>query len=112
VKPFIPPSEAGSTGEGGKRMISKGSNHGGAFWRGDGKEIFYISGDHILMSCEVTTTPNFSSQPPKPLFKVPSSVAFFGVMPDGNHFLMPIPPSSNSPRSFKVVLNWTLALKK
>jgi Tol biopolymer transport system component len=112
VKPFIPPSEAGSTGEGGKRMISKGSAPGGAVWRGDGKELFYISGDHILMSCEVTTTPNFSAQPPKPLFKVPSSVVWFGVTPDGNRFLMPIPPSSNSPRSFKVVLNWTSALKK
>ena len=112
VKPFIPPSEAGSTGEGGKRMISKGSGTGGAVWRGDGKELFYISSDHILMSCEVTTTPNFSTQPPKPLFKVPSSVVWFGVTPDGNRFLMPIPPSSNSPRSFKVVLNWTSALKK
>jgi hypothetical protein len=93
-------------------MISKGSGPGGAVWRGDGKELFYISSDGFLTSCEVTTTPNFSAQPPKPLFKVPSSGLSFGVTPDGNRFLMPIPPSSNSPRSFKVVLNWTLALKK
>jgi hypothetical protein len=74
--------------------------------------LFYISSDNVLMSTEVTTTPNFSSKPPIPLFKVPSSIVFFGVMPDGNHFLMPVPPSSNAPPSFKVVLNWTSALKK
>src|SRR5262249_9669254 len=82
VKPFIPPSEAGSTGDGGKWMISKGSGPGGAVWRGDGKELFYVSGNSFLTSCEVTTAPNLSAQHPKPLFKVTSHGAVFCVSHD------------------------------
>jgi protease II len=96
-------------------MVSKGGGgQGGAVWRADSKELFYISKDGKLMSVDVTTSPIFTpTGAPKSLFKVPDGVLFFDVSRDGQWFLMPVPSAvAASAPPHKVILNWTSTLKK
>ena len=115
VRPFNPSSSSGSPTAGGKWMVSKsGAGQGGAFWRADGKELFYIGPDQTLMSTEISTSPEFKPAVPKPLFKVPSNrILFVAVSGDGKRFLFPVPiDTASTPPPYKVVLNWTSTLKK
>ncbi len=61
-------------------------------WRGDGKEIYYMNGDGMVMAMEVAPGKTFGKGPPKPLFKAPAGVLFWDVSPDGKRFLMPATP--------------------
>ena len=63
VQPFPTASD-------GKRKVSRG---GGVAprWRGDGKELFYISADSKMMAVEVSTNPVFKAGIPKVLFQAP-----------------------------------------
>jgi eukaryotic-like serine/threonine-protein kinase len=61
-------------------------------WRGDGKEIYYMNGDGMVMAMEVTPGKTFGKGPPKPLFQAPAGVLFWDVAPDGQRFLMPATP--------------------
>jgi hypothetical protein len=110
VQPFNPDSPAA----GGKFMVSKGGGlNGGAIWRADGKELFYISPDHTMMSVEILPGSTFNPQTPKPLFKVPAGIFYFDVDRDGKRFLMPVPSGAGaSTPPYKIVLNWTSTLKK
>jgi eukaryotic-like serine/threonine-protein kinase len=60
-------------------------------WRGDGKELFYISSDGTVMAAEVKAGATFQIGTAKPLFKAPSAVLFWDAAPDGTRFLMPVP---------------------
>ena len=61
-------------------------------WRGDGKEIYYMSGAGMVMAMEVTPGKALRTESPKPLFKAPAGVLFWDVAPDGQRFLMPATP--------------------
>jgi len=115
VRPFNPSAAPGAPlSVGGQVMISKGgATFGGAIWRADGKELFYLAADGTVMAVAVTTEPTFSvSGPPKALFKVPQGILFFDVSRDGERFLMPVPEGAGtSAPPYKVVLNWTSTLK-
>jgi len=70
--------------------------HGGGrtpLWRGDGKEIYYLTTDGTATALDVKTAATFTVGAPKPLFTVPSAVLFWDVSPDGTRFLMPVPGS-------------------
>ena len=116
ARPFSLGSAGGlSPAAGGKIMVSKGgAGVGGATWRPDGREIYYVGTDQMLMSVDVTTTPTFSpAGAPKPLFKMPTGVLFFAVSRDGQRFLMPVTAAAGvSSSPYKVILNWTSTLKK
>lgn len=60
-------------------------------WRGDGKEIYYFTGDGVVTAMEVKAGATFEGGAAKPLFKAPSGVRFWDVAPDGSRFLMPAP---------------------
>jgi Tol biopolymer transport system component len=112
VEPFNP--SGGSSAAGGKMMVSKGGGlNGGAVWRTDGKELFYISRNHEMMSVEILPGSTFLPQTPKALFKVPAGVFFFDVDKDGKRFLMPVPLAAGaSTPPYKIILNWTSTLNK
>jgi len=116
VRPFDSDAKDGTpAAAGGQVMVSKGGGgQGGAIWRQDGKELFYISSNQKLMSVDVTTVPTFSpAGAPKELFKVPDGVLFFDVSRDGTWFLIPVPTAVGvSAPPYKVILNWTSTLKK
>src|SRR5262249_11753201 len=74
-------------GPSGKWQISSG----GALphWRGDGKEIYYLSLDFKIMAAAVETAPAFHVGTPAPLFAIrPGTGSAYDVAPDGNRFLV------------------------
>jgi Tol biopolymer transport system component len=115
VRPFDGKAAPGAPlAAGGKVMVSKGgANRGGAVWRRDGSELFYLAPDGTLMSVKINTKPTFSpAGPPEALFKLATEVAYFDVSSDGERFLISVPTGKGvSAPPYKVVLNWTAALK-
>jgi Tol biopolymer transport system component len=100
----------------GKWQVS--TNGGGApRWRPDGKEIFFLTSDSMLMAAEVSARgsalevgavkPLFSIRPPA----TPRSN--YQVSTDGRRFLVNMGPvQTAAPTPITVVLNWTADLKK
>jgi Tol biopolymer transport system component len=78
---------------GGPWQISEGS-FSPAFWRRDGRELYYMARDQAIMVAEVSTTPAFSSSKPKVLFRQEAKVPdrFRDVSADGERFLALPPP--------------------
>jgi eukaryotic-like serine/threonine-protein kinase len=116
VRPFSPNPNATATGAQGKWLIS---NNGGAHprWGVDGKELYYLGLDGTLMAVDVSTSPAFRADVPKPLFRPPLQSAFFvsrtwDVTADGKRFLFPAPTAQSQQAPFTVVLNWQTGLKK
>jgi hypothetical protein len=78
---------------GAKRTISTG---GGTEpqWRGDGKELFYLSADHMMMAVDVNSGSTLQASKPKPLFRAPCSGRspayrnYYAVTADGTRFLI------------------------
>jgi Tol biopolymer transport system component len=113
VRSFSPDGTA--PGVSGKWQIS---NDGGNLprWRGDGRELYYLTSDRKLMAVEVTTNPVFRAGIPKALFQTTvgttGSLSTWDVSADGKRFLMPAPSAASAQQPFAVVLNWQAALKK
>jgi hypothetical protein len=62
-----------------------------AVWRGDGREIYYLAPDGMLMAAPVTGAAPFQTGTPTPLFKVAmpdSPDPQYDVAPDGKRFLV------------------------
>jgi Tol biopolymer transport system component len=79
---------------GGPWQVSEGASSE-AYWRRDGKELYYLARDRaVTMVAEVSTSPTFSVLPAKVLFrqdgKVPDRLAH--VSSDGERFLA-LPPA-------------------
>ncbi len=87
VRPIDPKAE------GGPWQISDGT-FSPAFWRRDGKELYYLARDQAVMVADVGTSPTFTFTKPRVLFrqasKVPDRLAY--VTADGERFLaLPAP---------------------
>ena len=102
---------------GGKWQISNGGG-GQAWWRGDGKELFFVSPDDTLSAVPVETRVAFEPGIPKPVFK--RKLARGGVVrnrwcpsPDGQRFVVNAALEAGNAVPISVVLNWpaTLAQK-
>jgi Tol biopolymer transport system component len=65
-----------------------------AYWRRDGKELYYLARDQSVMVAEVSTSPTFSFSKPKVLFKQQAAVPdrLGNVSADGERFLALPPP--------------------
>ena len=85
-------------------------------WRGDGREIYYLSGDRKLMAVTVGPGPRFAV--PQTLFQtnVPPGVNAFRphyvASRDGQRFLINTQTGDPAAVPITVVLNWTTGLKK
>jgi Tol biopolymer transport system component len=86
VRPFDP-----ATGSAGNPITVTNGGGRTPLWRGDGKELFYITPDGAVTVTEVKAGSTFQTGAPKPLFKAPSALLFWDVDPDGTRFLMPVP---------------------
>jgi Tol biopolymer transport system component len=98
-------------GPGGKWQISAA---GGAIprWRGDGKELFYLSLDNKIMAVPLETTPAFHAGAPAPLFAVhPGGGAVYDVASDGKRFLVNSLPADQGSPPLSLLVNWTAMLK-
>ena len=95
---------------GGKWQIS---TRGGteAVWRGDGKELFYVSADQRLMSVDIGASTSFDYSVPRTLFPirllVPSGPRnHYAVTADGSAFYAVSPLEGESAGAMAVVVNW------
>ena len=79
------------------------------FWRGDGKELYFVSGNK-LMAVSVTGGTEFQSGTPQPLFEIEG--ANYAPSKDGQRFLVSVVTEKAPAPPINVVLNWTAQLKK
>jgi eukaryotic-like serine/threonine-protein kinase len=85
-------------------------------WRGDGKELFFLSERGELMAVDVSLVPAFKASPPHALFKPQFSQFSLGnvrhqyaVSRDGQRFLVIVSESNKT--ALTVLTNWTADLK-
>jgi eukaryotic-like serine/threonine-protein kinase len=102
-------------------VVSSGGGHSPR-WRKDGKELFYVAADGMVMSAAISDSP-FRVAAATPLFRTPpgfSTVNATGrrgpapwdVAPDGQRFLFVAPVEASGTSQFTVVLNWQNGLTK
>ena len=113
VRTFSPATAATGSDTGGKWLISTA---GGTEprWRGDGKELYYLAPDNMVMAVEISANPAFSAGVPKALFQAPRYPSFISeshwdVTRDGKRFLF---AAQSTQAPFTVVVNWQAGLKK
>jgi len=107
----------GNASAGGKWRVS---SDGGSspVWRGDGRELFYISSDSRVMSVAVSQGTTFDGASPVPLFRIPGDMMALSIVPqydvsaDGQRFLMNLETAAQSQRTITLVSNWTSLLPK
>jgi eukaryotic-like serine/threonine-protein kinase len=88
-------------------------------WRGDGKELFYLSSDGTMMAVPVTTGANFDAGTPVALFQttprqpIPRYDLFvYDVTRDGQRFLILTQLKQAETAPMSIVLNWAAKLNK
>jgi Tol biopolymer transport system component len=83
-------------------------------WRGDGKELFFVSLNSMMMAVDVRADGSFSV--PHPLFEIkdaaPTGVAEYDVRGDGKQFLIYMDPKGAQDVPITVVLNWWAGLRQ
>jgi Tol biopolymer transport system component len=84
-------------------------------WRRDGRELFYIAADGAMMAVPVDarTAPTWGT--PRALFTTMfagGNYGEFAAAPDGQRFLVPIPPGIEDETPITVVVNWIAALAR
>jgi Tol biopolymer transport system component len=88
------------------------SSRGGIwpYWRGDGKEIYYMGLDGVLMAAAVSAAPRFSVGSPESLFqtrlRVWTTARQYVASRDGQRFLMSLPTQEPAASPMNVLLNW------
>jgi eukaryotic-like serine/threonine-protein kinase len=104
-----------SQGDGTKLQISRDGGRQ-PHWRGDGKELFYLSLDRKIMVVDVSDAGGIGLGAPTPLFELPGTVEQsdflswpWDVTTDGKRFLMGKTKKSSEPVT--VTLNWSAELK-
>jgi DNA-binding winged helix-turn-helix (wHTH) protein/Tol biopolymer transport system component len=84
-------------------------------WRGDGRELFYLSQDSALMAVSVEDQATASASPGRVLFRTaalaPSGVVgqAYDVAPDGERFLLKVQAGSSP---IHAVVNWAARLPR
>ena len=81
-------------------------------WRENGQELFFLSGDGMLMASEIKASAQVLLPGiPRPLF-VARGANYFAATADGNRFLVQVSPQKRGPDSINVVLNWPTELRR
>ena len=94
------------------------SREGGQFprWRDDGKEIFFVAGDRMLMAADVTAAATFSAKEPKALFSIrPRTRTLdspFDVTADGRRFVVSTASGEEDSSAITLVVDWANGLKR
>jgi Tol biopolymer transport system component len=104
-----------------RMVVSSGGGHSPR-WRKDGKELFYLASDGMVMSVAISDNP-VRIGTAIPLFRAPRGFstlnatgrrgpAPWDVTPDGQRFLFVAPVEAAGASEFIVVLNWQNGLAK
>jgi Tol biopolymer transport system component len=101
-------------GPGGKYQIASDAEQAlRAQWGPDGKEIYYLSKDSTMKA--VTVTPRGAALEigaPRPLFKAPSSVAFWILDREGKRVLLGRVPEDSQGAPITLMTHWTNKLNR
>jgi len=113
---------------GAKRLVSTGGAAvGTARWRSDGRELFYVTPELMLMAAEIDGRgPEIKIGRVTPLFTLPmdalrdrsptgvvlGTAIGYDVAPGGQRFLVNVLGDGDAPASLSLVTNWTAALAK
>jgi Tol biopolymer transport system component len=99
----------------GERVRVSTEGGGQPRWRGDGRELFYVSPDGRLMAVDVRATAgHIEVGLPAALFSGVNASPFtdhYAVTADGQRFLVPVPVGEDAGPRIHVVTNWTSLLK-
>jgi eukaryotic-like serine/threonine-protein kinase len=107
----IPFREAGVSVRGKWQVSTSGGSH--PHWRQDGKELFYLRGDCVVVSTEVALNADFSIGKATPLFTrhCDDSNLPYNVSPDGSRFLVSEDPEQRT-GLITLVQNWPSDLER
>lgn len=96
VRPFAGAADAPAAPEGGQWQVSDQGSVGMAYWRRDGKELYYLAPNRSVMAVSVTTTPKVEFGKPRLLFSLteatPIGASQAGMSRDGERVVMAVPP--------------------
>jgi eukaryotic-like serine/threonine-protein kinase len=88
-------------------------------WRGDGKELFYLSADRKMMAVPVTAGAKFDGASPVALFQTTPRQAVnysyqfaYDVSRDGQRFLINTQVKQAETQPMSIILNWPAKLHK
>ena len=88
-------------------------------WRGDGKELFYLSPDGKIMAAQVTSGASFAAGPPVALFQThrrqplsSQDTYSYDVSQDGQRFLVATRLDEANAAPLSVLLNWASEMEK
>jgi Tol biopolymer transport system component len=84
-------------------------------WRRDGKELYYVRADGMLMALPIQSGSRPEWGMPQPLFQTTFGggiYASYAADRDGQRFLLPVPPGAEDVRPITVVLNWVAQLQR
>jgi eukaryotic-like serine/threonine-protein kinase len=102
-------------GGGAKWQASNGSGYAPS-WRGDGKELFFLSQDYHMMSVDVNASAeSVTLGAPRVVFQTsPSTLALgpYAVTADGKRFLINFIGGQDSSEPLTLVTDWTTELKR
>ncbi len=91
--------------DGGKWIVSSGGGQT-PIWSGNGRELFYRTGDGKLNSVSIDDAESFQAGAPEVLFDLPvPGLLHFQVSADGQRFLLEIPVDGGEVPAVTVVLN-------
>jgi Tol biopolymer transport system component len=99
VRPFDPNKPEANPGP--QVQITKDGAIGMVTWRGDGKELYYMTRDWEVMAVDITTSPTLKAGAPRKLFQLPgplpgNPLQWKNVSPDGQRFIFAM-PSTGAP---------------
>ena len=90
--------------------ISTEGSEPGLAWAPDGRELFYLNGNRMMV-VDIETETGFIAGTPRVLFEAPFPVSSdFDITPDGQRFLM-IRIGEQQAGQINVVINWFEELK-
>jgi eukaryotic-like serine/threonine-protein kinase len=98
-----------------KRVSFNGGMH--PRWRGDGKELFFLTSDWTVMSASVEFQPSLEIGPPVRLFQMQMAdicqglISPYDVSPDGKKFLVIVPVQS-APVPLTLIQNWKAYIER
>ncbi len=96
VRAFDPAAGANAAPAKGPWQISDEGGQGMAFWRRDGRELYYLAPGRGIMAVSVTTVPDFEFGKPKLLFRLPESTPVApgtaSISRDGDRVVVAVPP--------------------
>ncbi len=86
-------------------------------WRGDGRELYFVSPDGYVMAVAIETQPVFRPAAPRKLFRLPErperdTPVFEDATSDGKRFLLNVPVVARSSVGFHAIANWPALLDK